>query len=377
MIIKRGLGWMKRCVRYLLRQVETRLKKWTRPTSESLVIGTGLDLTRSKQVLIAENALLRQQLVILHRQVKRPALTQKDRCLLVILASRVRQWRNALLVVNPETLLGWHRQGFRLYWQRKSKQPQRESPVGSETIALIKTMALDNRLWGAKRIRGELLKLGITVSKRTVQKYMRQARRGQPPRRSSQTWGTFLANHASQMWACDFLQTYDLWFRAVFVFVIIELSSRRIVHVGVTRHPTDAWVAQQLREATPFGVTPRFLILDNDDKYGVRFEQVAASSQIKLLRTPPQAPKANAVCERCLGSIRRECLDHSLIFSEGHLQRLMKAYVDYFNRARPHQGLGQRIPEAAPADLTLVPDTRPIVALPVLGGLHHDYRRVA
>ncbi|MHB8630187.1 MAG: transposase [Aggregatilineales bacterium] len=274
-------------------------------------------------------------------------MTPKDRCLLVILASRVRQWKNALLVVHPETLLHWHRQGFRLYWQRKSRLPPRESPIGSETIALIKTMALDNRLWGAKRIRGELLKLGIVVAKRTVQKYMRQAWRGQSPRRSSQTWGPFLANHASQMWACDFLQTYDLWFRAVFIFVIIELSSRRIVHVGVTRHPTDAWVAQQLREATPFGEKPRFLILDHDAKYGVHFDQVAAGSHIQLLRTPPQAPNANAVYERCLGSIRRECLDHVLILGEGHLRRVMKAYVDYFNRARPHQGLGQRIPEVA------------------------------
>ncbi|MHB8627046.1 MAG: helix-turn-helix domain-containing protein [Aggregatilineales bacterium] len=208
MIIKPGLSWLTHVVRYLLQQAESHFKAWTRPTTESLVIGTGLDLTRSKQALIAENALLRQQLVILHRQVKRVALTHKDRCVLVILASRVRQWKTALLVVNPETLLYWHRQGFRLYWQRKSRPPPRESPIGSETIALIKTMALDNRLWGAKRIRGELLKLGIVVAKRTVQKYMRQARRGQSPRRSSQTWATFLANHASQLWACDFLQTY-------------------------------------------------------------------------------------------------------------------------------------------------------------------------
>ncbi len=155
-------------------------------------------------------------------------------------------------------------------------------------------MALDNHLWGAKCIRGELLKLGILVSKRTVQKYIRQARRGQLPRPSSQTWRTFLANHASQVSACDSLQTYDLLFRTMFIFVIIELSARRIVHVSVTRHPTDVWVAQQLREATPFGEKPRFLILDNDDKCGTLLERVAEDSSVKLLRTPPQVLKANA-----------------------------------------------------------------------------------
>jgi transposase InsO family protein len=147
--------------------------------------------------------------------------------------------------------------------------------------------------------------------------------------------------------------------------------------VGVTRHPTDAWVAQQLREATPFGETPRFLILDYDDKYSMHFEQVAAGSQIELLRIPPQAPKANAVCERCLGSIRRECLGHVLVLGEGQLRRIMNTYVDYFNHARPHQGLRQRIPDAAPANLAPLPASGSVIALPVLGGLHHNYRRVA
>jgi putative transposase len=228
-----------------------------------------------------------------------------------------------------------------------------------------------------------LLKLGIAIAKRTVQKYMRQARHGEPSRRSGQTWGTFLANHGDQMWACDFLQTYDLWFKAVFIFVIVELSSRRIVHIGVTRHPTDDWTAQQLREATPFDEGPRFLILDNDTKYGTHFAQVAAGSQIKLLRTPLQTPTANAICERCLGSVRRECLDHVVIFGEAHLQHLMTLYVAYFNRARPHQGIGQRIPEAVSADFGLLlvdqkrSSNRSVVAIPVLGGLHHDYRRAA
>lgn len=172
-----------------------------------------------------------------------------------------------------------------------------------------------NRLWGAKRIRDELRKLDLRVSKRTVQRYMRQVRRGLPPHQPNQTWATFLADHAQDIWACDFLQTYDLLFRAIFIFFIIELGSRRVVHVGVTRAPTDAWVAQQLREATPFGQAPRFLIRDNDAKYGASFSRVAAGSGIEVLRIPVGAPKANAICERFLGSVQRECLDHVLILT--------------------------------------------------------------
>jgi len=175
-------------------------------------------------------------------------------------------------------------------------------------VALIRRLAKENRSWGAERIRGELLKLGKRVSKSTIQKYMVEVRkRGS----SKMTWATFLQNHASQIWACDFLQTYDVLFQAIFVFVIIELGSRRVVHMGVTRNPTDEWTAQQLREAIPFGEVPRYLIRDNDSKYGDSFDRVTAG--IEVLRTPYQAPKANAICERFLGSLRRECLDYFLI----------------------------------------------------------------
>jgi len=166
-------------------------------------------------------------------------------------------------------------------------------------------MARDNRTWGAERIRGELLKLGVKVAKSTIQKYIYEVRKQEAPK---QTWATFLRNHASEIWSCDFLQTHDLFFRAVFVFVIIELGSRRLVHFGVTRNPTDAWVAQQLREATTFGQGPRYLLRDNDNKYGDRFSRIAVGTGIEVLRTPYAAPKANAVCERFLGSVRRECL---------------------------------------------------------------------
>ena len=234
-------------------------------------------------------------------------------------------------------------------------------------------MARNNRLWGAERIRGELLKLGIHVSKRTIQKYMRPER----VRPSTQTWATFLHNHASDIWACDFLPVTDLFFRSLFAFFLIELKSRKVLHVGVPRHPTDAWVAQQLREATPFGQAPRFLICDHDSKFGPLFDRVASGTRIKLLRTPYHAPRANAFCERFLGSVRRECLDHLLILHEQQLSRVLWAYTAYFNQARPHQGIHQQIPDLPAALPPAIARAGPIMAVPVLGGLHHDYRRVA
>ena len=354
--------------------VRTRVSRWTKPGPPALAGGLVADLARSRRDLLLENALLRQQLIVLNRANKRPALTPIDRSLLVLLASRLRSWAAALIIVQPETVLRWHRQGCRLLWRHRSRTAPAEPKVPAETVALIKEMATANRLWGAERIRGELLKLGIRVSKRTVQRYLRQ---GRPPRPSGQSWSTFLRSHACQTWACDFLQVSDLFFRPLFAFVIVELGSRRVVHIGVTRQPTDAWVAQQLREATPFAERPRFLIRDNDGKYGARFERVATASGIAVLRSPPRAPRANAICERFLGSVRRECLDHLLILTECQLRRALRQYAAYFNGARPHQGLGQRVP-APPGSAGPPPSAwGGIIAVPVLGGLHHAYRRAA
>jgi len=372
----RLLSAVRQTARRLAHAMGRRLAATTTPVAAPLVSGTLADLVRSKPALIAENALLRQQIIILRRSVKRPRCTPTDRTLLVLLASRVRLWRQALLIVQPDTLLRWHRQGFRLFWRRKSRAATspRKAKVSAETIALIREMAAANRLWGAERIRGELLKLNIRAAKWTIQKYMRGAR---PPRRSSQTWATFLHTHASAIWACDFLPVTDLLFRQVYTFFIIELATRRVVHVAVTRHPTDAWVAQQLREATPECAVPTYLIRDNDSKFGPDFGRVAAASGIEILRTPYRAPRANAFCERFLGSVRRECLDHLLILGEAHLRRALRAYVTYFNGARPHQGIAQQVPEGVVQAPGVAGSSGPIVATPVLGGLHHAYQRVA
>jgi putative transposase len=360
-----------------VRLFRRRLSEALRPTAtRSLVLGTATDLLRGKPELVAENAILRQQLIVLARSTKRPPITRADRALLILLASRVRTWRQVLVVVQPATPLRWHRAGFRLVWRWRSTPRSREARVSPETVALIKRMAQENRLWGAERIRGELLKLGVAVGKRTIQRYMRGAR---PPRRTGQTWATFLRTHGPGIWAGDFLQLTDLFFRPIFAFFVVELGSRRVVHVGVTRSPTDAWVAQQLRNATPEGVGPRFLIHDNDAKYGSAFARVAAASGIEVLRTPIRAPRANAVCERFLRSVRGECIDHTLILGEQHLQRVLTEYVAYFNRSRPHQGISQRTPQLAPTRAS--PDRAvacgAVTATPVLGGLHHDYRAAA
>jgi putative transposase len=302
-----------------------RLLRLSRPTaSTSLILGTTTDLLRSRSELVAENALLRQQLIVLARSVKRPRLSGADRPLLVLLARCVRAWRHVLLIVQPETLLRWHRDGFRHFWRWRSGARRRPSSIAQETVALIRRMARENRLWGAERIQGELAKLGIRVSKRTIQKYLRGAR---PPRPSGQSWTSFVRNHADEIWACDFLQLSDVLFRPVFAFVIVELGSRRVVHVGVTRSPSGAWAAQQLREATPEGSGPRFLIRDHDARYGAAFDRVAAASGIGVIRTPVRAPRANAICERFLGSVRRECMDHLLILGERHLRRVLAVGV--------------------------------------------------
>jgi transposase InsO family protein len=205
---------------------------------------------------------------------------------------------------------------------------------------------------------------------------MRQVRGPQP---RGQTWAAFLRNHGRHICACDFLQTFDLFFRPVFAFFIVELASRRVVRVGVTRQPTDAWVAQQLREATPFGQHPKHLIRDNDGKFGPAFARVAEASGIEEVRIAHRAPRMNAIVERLLGSVRRECLDHLFILGDRQLAQVLTEYTDYFNHERPHQGLGQALPEPADPAVSAAADTVPlrVQSTPVLGGLHHAYSRAA
>ncbi len=352
------------------------LKRITKPTSTAarLAAGAGRDMTRSTAELLAENALLRQQVIVLRRSVGKPRLKNHERLLMVLLARFNAEWRQALHIVKPDTLLRWHSRLFKLVWKRKSNPKDQPARLVQETIALIRMMRRNNP-WGAERIRGELLKLGITVSKRTIQKYMRRVR--EPGEPGGQTWSTFLANHSDEIWACDFLQLYDVLFRPIFALFFVKHGNREVVHLNVTRSPSDAWAAQQLRESTPFGEAPRYLIRDNDCKYGPKFDAVAEGAGIEMVDIPPRSPDCNAIVERFLRSARNECLDHIVILGEDHARRVLREYVfDYFNKARPHQGIDQKIPKHIDAGIKANPEGG-VTARPILGGLHHDYRRAA
>ena len=275
-----SLQLLRNAVRSLCETLLLSLRQRTKPDHRALLPSVAANLTRSRRDLVLENALLCQQRIVLSRQVKRPTLTWRDRTTIVLLGRRLRTWKETLLIVQPDTVLRWHRDLFRRVWKHKSKPGKKpHRPRTAEAIvALIQQMDRENRDWGAERIHGELLKLGIEVGTTTIRKYVRLAHRPLSPKQSG---ATFLRNHAHQIWACDFLQTYDAFFRALFVFVIIELESRRVVYFAVTRNPSDPWGAQQLRNATPFGQAPRFLIRDNDCKYGASFARVAQGTHIE------------------------------------------------------------------------------------------------
>jgi transposase InsO family protein len=347
-------------------------KGWVKPTTVMLAIGAITDLSRSRADLLVENALLRQQLIVLRRQIKRPQLTNGDRIRFVLLARFTKSWHQAIHIIQPDTLLRWHRDLFRLYWRHISNSSKKKQRIASETIQIIRKMIQDNQLWGAERIRGELLKLGISLSKRSIQKYICLLRKSPS---FSQNWATFIKNHIGDIWACDFTVAYDWLFRPVYIFVIMELKKRRIIHVGVTDSPTDAWTTQQLREATPCGEHPKYLLRDRDKKYGSRFSALATYSGIEVIQTPFRTPQANAFCERFMGGLKRECLDHSLVLHQMHLKRLVNEYCGYFNEERPHQGINQRIPNRS--DSIAIHGSGKIRSVAFLGGLHHSYSRVS
>jgi putative transposase len=248
--------------------------------------------------------------------------------------------------------------------------------LAAKAIALINRIGHENRTWGAKRIRGELLKLGIEVAKSTLQRYVSRFRCTP----TGQRWSTFLRNQAAAIWCCDLFEVRDLWFRCHFVFVVMHLGSRKILRAATTQEPTSGWLAQQLRELTPFGQGPKFLIRDNDAKFGRAFNAVATAVGTRVVQTPVMAPKANCYAERLIGSLRRECIDHLLILSESQLQKVLAEYCEYFNEGRPHQGIGQRRPATSQKPALAARsalDCGAVVARPALGGLHHDYQLAA
>jgi transposase InsO family protein len=326
-------------------------------------------LMRTRGDLVAENLLLRQQLAILTRPTrKRSPARAPDKLFWVLVRLARRDWRRHLVLVTPETVLRWHHRGWRLYWRWRSRARMGRPRVSPEVRELIATMARDNPGWGAERIRGELLKLGIAVSRASVQRYRRRG----PARPPSQTWRTFLRNHRASIWAADLLTVQTLAFRTLYVLVFVSHARRELVHLNVTASPTAAWVWHQLVAATPWGRTPRYLIRDRDAVYGRDFVPRARGLGVETVLTPIRVPRANAVAERLVGTLRRECLDHIVIVNEAHLRAILTEFVGFYNEDRPHRVLGLETPMPAVRSATGA-----IRARPVLGGLHHAYERAA
>jgi putative transposase len=295
--------------------------------------------------LAAENLFLRKQLAMYQeRDVKPKRATNATRFALVWL-SRWFDWRQTLAVVQPETFTRWHRQGFRLFWRWKS-QPGRPQ-IPNELRALIRQMACENPTWGQERITNKLLlKLGLRVSPRTVRKYMpKRLDHGPGKRGQSQRWTTFVRNHTQAIIACDFCVVITATFRILYVFVVIEHASRRLLHANVTAHPTAEWTLQQLREAIPSDHRYRFLIHDRDSIFSQALDQCIRNLGFNILKTPVRTPVANAICERVLGTLRRECLDFMIPLSANHLRRLLTRWVQHYNCGRPHMSLGPGIPQ--------------------------------
>jgi putative transposase len=324
---------------------------------------------RSRVALELEILALRHQLQVLQRtRPRRLRLAKADRWLWVVLSRFWTEWRTALVIVKPETVVAWHRQGFRLWWTWKSRRRMGRPTVPADVRALIRTMAQANPRWGAPRIHGELLKLGIVVCQATVAKYMMRQR--QPP---SQTLRTFLRNHIGQIVAADFFVVPTATYRLLFVLVLLAHDRRRIRHVAVTAHPTAEWTAQQLREAFPWEEAPRYLIHDRDHAFDHLGTTVKAMG-IEEVLTAPRSPWQNAYVERFIGSARRECFDHVIVFSEAGLRRLMTLYCAYHERSRTHLSLDKDSPIPRPVTPSGDGD---VVAIPEVGGLHHRYERRA
>ena len=327
-------------------------------------------LLRDRADLALENLALRQQVAVLAERRPRPRLSTTDRLFWVFLRRLWSRWADVLVVVQPDTVVRWHRLGFRLFWRWRSRPGRPGRPrIDSELRDLIRQMARENPTWGAPRIHGELLMLGFDIAERTVSRYM--------PRRPApgdvvERWKVFLRNHQEAIVGMDFFTVPTATFDILYVLVFVHHARRRVVHLAVTKWPTAAWVVQQRREAFPFDEAPRFLIFDRDAKFSTAVVAAIRSFGIQPSQTAYRSPWQNPIAERWIGSVRREMLDHVVVLGEAHLRRLLRQYVDYHHHDRCHLSLEKDAPEGRS------PSTRPsgeaaIVALPRVGALHHRY----
>ena len=325
---------------------------------------------KSRAALHLENLALRHQLGVLQRSVKRPRLTSPDRLLWAWLCEIWTDWRSALVIVKPQTVVAWHRKSFRLFWTWKIRRGKPGRPVVPKAVRhLIRQLCLANPLWGAPRVHGELLRLSSDIGETSVGRYMMRHRR--PP---SQTWRTFLENHVKTMVSVDFFTVPTIRFQVLYVFLVLAHDRRRIVHFNVTAHPTAEWTAQQLREAFPFEQVPRYLLRDRDGIFGREFRKDVKAMGIKEVLSAPRSPWQRAYVERVIGTLRRECLDHVIVFNEASLYRHVKLFLDYYHASRTHLSLAKDAPVPR---LIEGAEVGRIVAVPQVGGLNHRYERRA
>jgi putative transposase len=333
------------------------------------VLFAGLAFFRTRRQSAIEILALRHQLGVLKRSVRRPRLSNADRGLWVLLSRRWASWTDALIIVKPATVVKWHRAGFRRYWAWRSRPRGGRPAIDPEVRRLIKQMATAN-MWGAPRIHGELLKLGIRVSEATVSKYLPCRRK--PP---SQTWRSFLENHVDTLVSVDFFTVPTVFFHVLFVFVVLAHDRRRLLSINVTSNPSAAWTANQIVQAFPWESAPRYLLRDRDRIYGKRFRSRVQNLGIGEVIIARRSPWQTPYVERVIGTLRRESLDHLIVVNEQHLWRLLRLFVnEYYHPCRTHLSLGKDAPEPRAVE---APETGRVVELPLVGGLHHRYSRRA
>jgi putative transposase len=335
------------------------------------LLGALRSALRTRADLVIENLALRQQLANFQRTSGRPRLRKSDRAFWLVLSRIWSRWADALVVVKPDTVARWHRAGFRWFWRWKSRaRGSAQGDISPEVKQLICQMAKANHLWGAPKIHGEILKLGINISERSVSRFMPPKPR-KPP---SQTWRTFLDNHLGSLDSIDFFTVPTATFRILYVFLVLAHKRRRVVHFNVTDAPGAQWTAQQMVEAFPEDTAPEYMIRDRDGIYGDYFRRRVQGLGIEEVLTAPRSPWQNPYVERLVGSIRRECLDHVIVLNERHLLQIPKSYFAYYHRSRTHLSLGKDAPEPRAVH---PPSMGQIVELPEVGGLHHRYERRA
>jgi transposase InsO family protein len=337
-----------------------------------LLAGALLRLFRTRHSLLIENLALRQQLLTLKRRRPRPRLAIFEKIFWVLARRFWSGWKQALIVVSPETVVRWHRSGFALYWRviSRARRVIGRKRISKEVRDLIFRMVAENPTWGAPRIHGELLMLGFDISERTISRWMKRAPRDPEP---AKRWLAFLRNHREAIAAMDFFTVPTITFGVLYCFFIIAHGRRRILHLNVTKHPTSRWVVQLLREAFPYESAPRFLIFDRDGKYGVEVPAAVRSLTIVPIRTSFESPWQNGVAERWIESCRRDLVDHVIAVNERHLKRLLSEYVRYYHEDRTHLALGK----GTPGRRTRSEAYGRVHSHERLGGLHHRYDRAA